>query len=41
MCSLEGTIEKNHIEVERDKLCRGQVVRTLKEKHRTTEENRG
>jgi len=41
MCSLEGTIEKNYIEVERDKLCRGQVVRTLKEKHRTTEENRG
>ena len=40
-CTAQGALGEGHIEVEGDKLCRGQVVRTLEGECRTTRENRG
>jgi len=41
MYSPVEALEKGYMKVEGDKLCRGQVVRTLERKHKTTGENRG
>jgi len=40
MHSLGKTFGKDCMEVEGDKLCKGQIVRTLKEEYRTTKKNR-
>jgi len=41
MHSPVEALEKGCMKVEGDKLCRGQIVRTLEREHRTTGENRG
>jgi len=41
MHSPEEVLERDHMEVERDKLYEEQGVRTLEEEHRATKENRG
>ena len=41
MHSPGETLGEDHIEVEGDKLCRGQKIKTLEGECRTTGENRG